>query len=509
MGFFSSKPTHPLADAKEFKRVLDGLNGMEAGKVLEEVQAWLESLTVAEDLKAEQCLELVLRLDEAAQVQARRFGRDYLTAPRMSRSEEYRLWNCNYAYWTHLIAAYEAGLRHGTVDGKLQKGVEPLMGLVLLRLLMAYAAAIKWTQFRYGPAEGRYWQGAGQVYLAAQARKLDRKGQVAYSGRAETTIEHEYLQILMLHSSSVNNLMPLEVEVAERLIAYLVPQLIFTDQNHPENVYWVDAVKPLPPTRLAKAPEPTATLRFLRPGAALAPLEAIHERIKAGGSVPTDLQLGGQYEAELVLGVIEHLSLNWQTKPPMRSHQRHQVKSRLTVIHGFATIYDRLMHGKSFFEDGSQEEAWVAEDVSVGGMGAQLTLGANDWICIGALVGVQPDGGDNWLVGVIRRFNRGDGRGAVGIQTVGKAPRAVLAETNGLKTEALILDLTVLPEAIKRDAEGVLSRIVTLDLLMESGHFEQDQRLEVHVDGRTLNLQPQAVIERGAEFTIARYQLDA
>ncbi len=509
MALFSSKSAHPLADGKELRRVLDALAGMDAVAALEETKAWLESLAHAEDLKTEQCLELVLRLDEATLAHARRLGRDYLTAPRLSRSEEYRLWNCNYSYWTQLVAAYEYCLdRHPPGDKRL-KSLEPLLPLLYVRMILAYAAGIKWAQFRYGPAEVRFWLGAGRVYLAALAAKIERKPLLVYPNGKESTVEQEYLQTLMLHSSSVNKLLPLEVEIAERLVAYLVPQLVFTSEVNAANVYWIDASKPLPPTRLARIPEMTPTLRFLRPGAALDKLAAIRDVIVRSGKVPVDLQLGGQYTPAIVLPVLDHLALNWQPKPPMRSHQRHQVKSRLSVIHGFATIHDRLANGKSFFADGSEEEAWIVDDVSVGGMGAQVPLGVNEWIRIGALIGIQPAGGDNWLVGMIRRFNRGDGRGAVGIQTIGKSPQAVVADSGGLNTELVLLDLPPLPQS-QPDAgiDALLVESITVDGVLASSAYESNIVMRVFVEGRMLNLKPHSLIERGVDFAIVRFHVE-
>jgi hypothetical protein len=55
---------------------------------------------------------------------------------------------------------------------------------------------------------------------------------------------------------------------------------------------------------------------------------------------------------------------------------------------------------------------------------------------------VQPEGGDNWLLGVVRRYVRtGPNEDSVGIETISKAPRAVLADAGGLYTEALLLDV--------------------------------------------------------------------
>ncbi|SMB23954.1 conserved protein of unknown function [Sterolibacterium denitrificans] len=508
MGWFSLKSSHPLTDSVELKRVLEALPGLEPATALDETRTWLESLVQAEDMKIEQCLDLILRLDEATLGHARRFGRDYLMAQDLGRSEEYRLWNGNHSYWAQLVAAYEYCLARHASAGKQQ--INPLLLLLLqARLLHAYAAGIKWAQFRHTPAVGYYWQGAGRIYLAAQAAGAERKIIPIYPNTAESSVEREYLLLLMLHSSSLSNLLPLEVEIAERLVAYLAPQLVFTDQMDPANVYWVDAARPLPPSRIVRPPEMTPSLRFLRPGTALEKIVEIRTRITKSGAVPADLQLGGQFSPQVVLPVLEHLAQNWQSQLPQRNHQRHQVRSRLHVIHGFAAIHAKLSReGAGAGADNSAEETWIAEDVSLGGMGAEVPLGAKEWIRIGALIGVQPEGGDNWLVGLIRRFSRGEGGGSVGIQTIGKAPQAVVADCGGLPTHLVLLDLPALPPAEVIASGKLLVEIITVDAVLESSSFEAGIPMTTLVTGRALRLRPQTVIEHGTDFVIARFQID-
>jgi hypothetical protein len=61
-----------------------------------------------------------------------------------------------------------------------------------------------------------------------------------YAGYRETTPAAEYLGVMLLKASSMDNLLPVEIEIAERLIAHLLPGFALTDQARPENVYWVD-----------------------------------------------------------------------------------------------------------------------------------------------------------------------------------------------------------------------------------------------------------------------------
>ena len=118
------------------------------------------------------------------------------------------------------------------------------------RLINALAAQLKWKQFRYGPVDPSFWMTLGQVYLVAVEAKLAQKPLQLYTGGAETTIEAEYLKVLIFQATSMDKLQPLGIEIAERLISYFMPYFSLIREVRPENVYWVDAAKPLPPTRL-------------------------------------------------------------------------------------------------------------------------------------------------------------------------------------------------------------------------------------------------------------------
>ena len=496
MGFFSSKADHPLADTKEMRRVLLEIASHEPAAALEEAKAWIDSLTHAADLKLDLLLDRVLRLDEAVLPHANRLARDYLNAQRPSRSQEYNMWRINYSYWEQLVAVYEnCCARYVAGDKAVKKSIDGELAMLYGRLLCAYATTMKWSQFRYGPFDRKIWHGAGRVFLAAKAAKAERKPISFYANAEKSTIEQEYLKSLALHSSSVNNLLPLQMEIAERIIAHLLPHFLFTDVSRPDSVYWVDVDKPLPPTRLMQPPEITATLRFLSPGQALEKLTEIRTRIDKINLVPQEINLGGSYAPSVVLPVIDHLALNWMHKPPMRVHSRHPVKSRLAAINSFEGIYARMIGTRAKDAD----EAWIAEDVSIGGMGVQVPLGANDWIRIGALAGLQPEGGENWLIGVVRRFIRGnDGFGSVGIQTIGKLPRAVIADSRGLKTEVILLDVNQFSESS-----------IFVDILLSDVTYEHDVPLKLVLDARNYCLMAQSLVERGIDYSVGRYRIES
>lgn len=489
LGIFSKRPDHPLMDSREAKRINAEIATRDPQGAVEEATAWLESMATAEGFKLATSIERVLQIDETAAPQARRLGREFIHLGRSNPQQETRLWNLCHGYWKQLAATYELLLQQFMSGEKQNEAAVPQRPLVLARLLHARVALLKWDQFRYGPIGGDFWFALGAVYLQAEAEKLAQKPLVLYPGHPSTSIEAEYLKALLFQASAMDKLLPLEIELAERLIAHFLPHFSLTREVRPENVYWVDAAKPLPPTRLAKLPEVTPSLRFFNGGAALQEIEALQARIGADHQVPAEVNLGGQYETAAVMDVLGHLAMCWAPKPPMRKDARHRVKSRLIVAHGLDAVHGYIS-GRRGDQDGV--ELWIVDDVSLGGMAAQVPISRQDWIRIGVLVAMQPEGGSNWLLGTVRRFARSSpSQGQVGIETLSKTPVTVLADAGGLQTEAIVLDL---PEV------GEYARMA-----LAPAALEDKVALTFELNGKRARFHPREILETGVDFVIVNF----
>lgn len=492
LGIFAAKSGHPLANAREAKHVLGALASREAADALNEIAGWLESVAANEGLRPAERLVLAFQLDDAAQTHARKLVRDYLVSPRRGRDQQIRLWQVGRDFWARLGAAYEHCLDSLTRKEKGANGIKSYRPLLVARLLRAFSAQLKWEQFRYGQIESVAWQKMGRAYLLAEQGGFSTRMLTLYSGAAgETSVEREYLKALVSQSSSMDGLLPLEIEIAERLVAHFVPQFALTAGIRPEIVYWVDADKPVPPTRLAMLPEVAPSLRFFSPGAALIQLEELIKHVEHG-EVPAELNLGGQYSPRIVLPVARHLAMYWSPKPPMRSHNRHRVRALLTVVNGLGCIHARLS-GRGEGSESAKEE-WIVGDVSRGGIRARVPLGGSDWLRIGALLGFQPEGGDNWLVGVIRRLNRdAPAPGSVGIETLSKAAQPIRAELAGNLREALLLDPLHAGDMVR--------------VILPAALFDSAAPLLFRVDGKPVRLEPVEQIESGADFDLGLYKV--
>lgn len=484
---------HPLADPKHAKEALATLSITDAREALADISAWLESLPTAEGVKPERRWEICAQLDDVGAAHGRRMAREFLTAAQRSRQKIFQDWRIAHDFWSRLTLGYESCL---TTDSRgeqlsLPKGALPLWSA---RLLHAYGTRMKWQQFNYGPVDATVWRRAGNVYLHADRQNASRETVKLYANwPGETSPEQEYLKLLLFHACSMDSLQPLEIELAERLIAHFLPHFSMTSTPLLESVYWVDAAQSSPPCRVLRAPAPAPSLRYFSTGSAHSVIEELRGRIETQHQIPADLPLGGQYPVAEVAFVLAHLSAAFAPVPPQRDHDRVVVRSLLAVIHGLPEILRRLGG-----DEGEQEgETWLAQDVSAGGFGVQLPLASNDWVGVGTLIGMRPEGDTRWQIGVVRRYSRASASlGAAGIETLGRSPRALTLDCSGLKSPAVLLD--------DRLGEGAEARLV-----IEPGAWEDLTPASIELEGRRYRLSPMGLSLQGEGFAVGRYEVSA
>ncbi|GHU09164.1 hypothetical protein FACS1894158_18680 [Betaproteobacteria bacterium] len=502
LNFFSTKrPDHPLGDAKEFKRVLAGLPQDEL-KAIDEIYVWFESLRQSGDFRLDHLHEVVSGLDEAAQAFLRQLARRYLQTPRLSKNDEMCLWTMCFNYWGEVSWLYASCLERFRKNPK-DKGSEAFkknFPLVATRLMAARANQIKWINYRYGVIGADLWHGLGLPYLAAEAEGYAQKSVQIYPGSSErSSVELQYLKVLVRESSSMGMLLPLEIELADRLIVHFLPSFVFGKENQPGSMYWVDPSIDLPPTRLVQAPaQPSPDRRFFQPGAAFQELDELM-RVIERGSIPGKLNLGTEYPAAELLKVLQHLALYWAPASPKREHVRHAVKSRMAVLQGFDNSLSVFAGHVSRLGVERLAESWVVEDVSLGGFRAGMDE-VGDWLAIGSLLCLQPEGGDNWVLGVVRRRSVGpDSRANIGIQTLSRNPQSLelRPRTSGLSATEAIPGILLHGDKTKEQ----------IRLVLPPGGFNVRNILEyVDEEDRRYLLSPMELEESGKGFEIGVYR---
>jgi hypothetical protein len=500
--FGQKDEVHPLASARGLKKTIDEIPRDNAFRALDEVVGWLESLRGADEFPAERLFETVRQLDDVAQPHLRRLAREYLNTARLSRSDEKRLWAINHGFWLQLAEAYESCLK--IVGQKSKAGDLAKLSLPLLaaRLIGALAELIKWEQFHYGPSPELVWRRMGRALLLAEEQGVASKPVPSPAGRpGMTSAQTEYIRAVAFQAASMDSLLPLEIELAERLIEHFLGCFVFTAEAESDSVYWVDLLLVDAPQRMARMPaEARPTQRFFKPAKAHAQIKALLGALEQGSDFPPEIALGGQFTPRVLIPVLHHLVAYLAPVPPQRSHDRHRVKHRISVLNGLINAFVVFSSEFGGRPTGLQMESWVVENVSRGGFGALINSIPGEWMKVGVLLAIQPEGGENWLLGVVRRYHRESGVEAkVGIQTL--ATKAVAVECRPRTASSYGAAATIPALLIE---EGNPAGEVRMVLPMHS--FDLRESLEYQLDGCRFLLNPVALLEQAADYEVARYR---
>jgi len=494
--FGGGKPDHPLADPKEARRLLEALPGDDAVKAVEELMHWIESVAAADGFRPEARIQLLLMLDDEAQPRLRKLAKDYFVASRPSRFHENRMWTALHGYWKQAAYAYARAVDLFVQGAKGAEAAKAQLPLLLARTLRCFAQQIKWMHMRYGPIDLASWGVFNSVYAYAEARQLARTKVVVYAGAGgESSPQLEFLKAALFSAGSPDGLLPAELDLAERVVAAYAPHFALAAAPAPELPLWIDLARAATPARMSRAPQPAPNLRYLGAGPALAALHEAAERLMVGGNLPPELGRIAGGETSQALEVLRHLHMYWAPQAPERKAQRHPVKSRLSVTYGYDGVIGVLGGTDSLDFDNRNAESWIVENVSVGGFGAVVPQLKGDWLRVGALLALQPEGGSNWVLGVVRRVSKTAAQQArVGIETLCKTP---------------LLSKFSISGAASASEQGVLlvsGAGAETQIVLKPGVFAPAQNLEIARGDRHHVYIPQAVAERGEDYEIARFR---
>src|SRR5260221_3124424 len=201
--FGGGKSDHPLADPEEAQRLLDALPTNDAGKALDELRHWVESVAAAEGFKPEARIQLLITLDDAAQPLLRKLSKEYFATARPSRFHENRLWSALHGYWKQAGYAFARSVDQCVQNVKGTDAAKHLLPLLLVRTLRSLVQQIKRMHMRYGPVDPASWGVFNSVYAYAEAKQLAQsKVKVYPSAAGSSTPQLEFLKGAMVSASA-------------------------------------------------------------------------------------------------------------------------------------------------------------------------------------------------------------------------------------------------------------------------------------------------------------------
>ena len=331
-----------------------------------------------------------------------------------------------------VLAAGRPGVR--ALDRRFLQGAKgadkALLPLRCRARCARFAQQIKWQHVRYGPIDLDVWGVLNRIYAFAELRGVAEARVNLYAGGVESTPRQEFLKAAMFSACSPDSLLPLEIELAERLIDELAPSFAHRQRSRTrELLYWTDLAQPTAPLRSLRAPKPAPSAALLRAGQrASAALQALIAQDRdRRAQVPAELNLGANYDAEAVLerDAPPRAVLGAASRPSAGTRAT-ACKSRLTVAHGFDGVIEALGGGGDSldFDPRPRGESWIVENVSAGGFGAVVPQAKSDWLqgrraARDAARRRHQLGGRH---GAAREHASPTGRARVGIETLSRAP---------------------------------------------------------------------------------------
>jgi hypothetical protein len=499
LGIFGagSRSNHPLSNPKEARRIIGALAAAEPSESLEGCIHWLASVRSDASLKPVERAQLVRSLDEAAQIAEKTLSSHYLSAARLTKQQESRLWSVIHDFWNECAFGYLSCLDafgNGRKSGDALKSLLPLLGV---RALHALAESLKWEYVRYGPIGEQLWARLARAYALLDSLGLARAKVVVYPESAESTPQEELLRAVMFGACSPASLLPLEIDLAQRILARCAHLFQLASRVSADTLYWIDLEQGGAPVRIARPPSQGLSVRYLGAARALDEINTWLQEMRAFGEVPSALALGGAYEPAMVLAVLEHLEQCWRPNLSERRHPRHRVKSRLTIAWSFDGIMNVLQPERARDLDATGLESWIVENVSVGGFGAIVPQVRGDWLKIGCLVALQPEGSGNWLIGAVRRVSRpAPHQAVVGIQTLARVAIPVDLRVHGNESENLGIERGILLESTPPQGEA--------RLLVRPGADASAHRFSLERQGTRTMLVPIGIAERREDYELLR-----
>jgi hypothetical protein len=474
---------------------------------VEEAGFWLEAYRQSIRADPLRVYQVVDRLDELVQQERLEVTREYLDAGgRQQTYRERRIWNAVVHLARELAAGYETSLQLFQAGEPNSVAVAPLVPSITARAMRAFTLVLRWTLLRYAAVEPGFWTRLGALFAYAERERFMSERFKLYPAMAgESTVRREYLRALVLSVSGTENLLPANQVVAERVIATVAEFFLLHRRPAAGCHFAVDLHAGRAPYRIGDGVAPSRAIRFFGPGHAAVIVQGLIQRATDTGTVPSELNLVGDFPAPLVLEVMHHLARHWGPDPPARSELRQRVLSTLNVAHGFEQVLSAVSAEQGSVEVDELTEAWTVENESSGGLGAVLPPRHPEWLAIGSLVSAKPTWPAAWSVGVIRRLSTDEkGRRAVGVQVLARGGIAVELSPLPLGQAGPPRSGILLPGEAQTSLGGA-----EVKLVLARASVSWSLAYAMRIQERSYSVNPRRVIESGDDFDVVSFTLQA
>lgn len=497
---FGKKSDHPLADMKTAQQVLDVIPKADTLKALVEITSWVEALRDhLDDFRLDHQVAVFNMLDEAAQPHVRKLQREYFTVQPLNKFQENRLWSALNDYFLYsesvfanIFSQCRKNDRGGDV-GKLQ------LVLFASRAIIAISNRLKLAAVRYEQIDPALWVHLAVLYFYAEKHDFLDELVTLYPGMGITTsARREFAGLMVWYSVGTSTLAPLQIHIAERLIAHVNKYLEVGRQAAEGSLWAFNLIQPTAPIRANGEGTIHPSVRFFGVGSLG---EGLNDLIRTlnKGVVPQEVNFyGSVYDAEVLEDVAQQLNARCILPPLTRKNVRRKLKVNLNVSHGFQNLIDNTDIGLNF--GNSSNSIWEVEDVSATGFRSVVAPNQLENIKIGTLIGSKPENMGNWGVGIVRRLSR-------------DAQNNLQVGVEILSNQVIGISLTVADRSRAEDADYLALHLSKPNdnsgeawLIMKPGTFLPSRSFNMGLEGKTYLLLSLGLVESGDDYDLARYR---
>ena len=474
---FGRSVKDPLADAKRAKRWLAALPandplGMHAAVLLE-----LGAQTKDDARRTPERLEAVFHLDAASERSRRSLTAQYLEHAVRSTRVENQLWQAVFDLTQGFLLCYQGFARDVGHYGPNNRW-RPQFAELVARQIIHQGLDAKIRLFRYEQWIPGRWTALHALFRMACSAQIERQAVPTLVDGATTTIEHEFLRVLLLQLMNPGNLSPRHVEwVAQQLPEWCAPLRLSVEATTLAS-FFVDLGDRTGLRR--RGPQPLeGHVLFLdtRPLHAMLMQNTVALEHRVREDPLSDRTSRRADQLSLIAKLASQVDPEFH--PVVRRGERKSAAGNVDAIVGFINIsgflrddkiksrgqttptshhsFDDSLEiatfGRLINEDARTLESerrrladyaspggpWEIRDVSQTGYRLIAPMTVLNSVTLGTLAAIRVDGASLWMLGVVRRMKRKTSeRAEIGLQLIANNLASVeLAEKGPIKVDSL------------------------------------------------------------------------
>lgn len=410
------------------------------------------------------------------------------------------------SFWHEMGDAYQLCLKQAMQSSGKSSG-RPL-ALYTLRGICYYLEHAKWSFLRYMEIDGRTWRHINRLYFFAEQQGFAAASLQPYADVAATTIQREYLKILMLSLAQPEKMQPGQAELVAQWLEKWIDLIELETIIRPlRQLFTINLAGSGGPKRLRRDMVGENWRYWFMDTMTQHMREAHAQLIK--GTLPVTLGLPEESLQPANLELLQKLSKLWSREAPIpaRKHERRATKKSVNVIRGLDSVIKFLVKqpqkgiNDTLQETGSstpikvKTAQWNVENESASGLGVQFHNTNDLKLRAGEVVGIQAEDPNQPLsIGIVRRIcNRKDGKVSAGIETISTMPiLVVLTSADQGRSRAIFS-----PE----NTEKNLSRF----LLIPQQCFEENREYTMSAQNKNYYIRLSPAKEHTSNATLANF----